>query len=301
LIELLVVITIISILIGLLMPAVQQARESANRISCANNLKQLGLAVHHFELDRQCLPPARVLRLNKDNDDGDDKVRGGATWAVFLLPYMEQDNAYRLWDFGLWYHYQNATVRTLNAPLFFCPSRRSRTTSPVASVSGDYLAFPGVQPGNVDDDGDGHWEQIPGGLGDYAGNMGPDLVSASGAFRLDNAFDKGITLSQVTDGTSNTLLFGEKHVPTGMFGQGGWDCSIFDGDSPACSGRAGGPAFPMAVSLRDTGWKFGSMHPTVCNFVFVDGSVHALNKSLPPIVLGLLADVSDEQVLPPYD
>src|SRR5690348_5080524 len=107
LIELLVVIAIIAILIGLLMPAVQRARESANRTACANNLKQLGLAVQNFEIGQRCLPPARIVRVNPDNDDGDLKTRGGATWAIYLLPYVEQSNAYQLWDFGAWYHYQN--------------------------------------------------------------------------------------------------------------------------------------------------------------------------------------------------
>jgi prepilin-type processing-associated H-X9-DG protein len=298
LIELLVVMAIISILISLLLPAVQKARESANRISCANNLKQLGLAALNFESAHRCLPPARILRMNKDHDDDDLKIRGGATWAVYLLPFMEQDNAFRLWDFSLWYHYQNPAVRQFNVPSFFCPSRRTATAAPVLSVSGDPLAFPG---GGGDDDGDGHWEQIPGGLGDYACNLGPDAVSSCGAFRLDNPFDKGVALNKITDGTSNTLLFGEKHVPKDNWGEGGWDCSIYDGDSPSCSGRAAGPRSPLAQSLRDTGWKYGSLHPTTCNFVFVDGSVHALPRSVSPIVLGLLANISDEQVIPPYE
>jgi prepilin-type N-terminal cleavage/methylation domain-containing protein len=301
LIELLVVIAIISILIGLLMPAVQKARESANRLSCSNNLKQLGLAALNYEATHKCLPPARVMRWNQDNDDGDLKLRGGATWAVYLLPDLEQDNAYKMWNFDLWYHYQNASVRQFNPPTFFCASRRSSTSAPVLSVSGDPLAFAGMQPGNVDDDNDGHWEQIPGGLGDYACNMGPDSFSAAGPFRLNNPFDKGVRIAEITDGTSNTILFGEKHIPKGYWGQGGWDCSIFDGDSPSCSGRAGGPSFPMAQSLRDMGWKYGSMHPVVCNFVFGDGSVHSLSKTLSPAVLGLLTDISDEAVIPPYE
>jgi prepilin-type N-terminal cleavage/methylation domain-containing protein/prepilin-type processing-associated H-X9-DG protein len=298
LIELLVVMAIISILISLMMPAVQKAREAAHRTACVNNLKQMGLATLNFEGVHRALPPARIMRLNPDNDDQDPKIRGGATWAVYLLPHMEQENAYRVWNFALWYHYQDPRVREISLPLFFCPSRRSATSAPVLSVSGDPLAFPG---GTGDDDNDGHWQQIPGTLGDYACNMGSGLSFSSGPFVLDNPFDKGVLLSQITDGTSNTILLGEKHVPKGYWGQGGWDCSIFDGDSPQCSGRSGGPLFPLALSLRDMGWKFGSAHPDSCNFVFVDGSVHTLSRTLAPAILGLLADISDDQTLPPYE
>jgi prepilin-type N-terminal cleavage/methylation domain-containing protein/prepilin-type processing-associated H-X9-DG protein len=298
LIELLVVMAIISILISLLLPAVQKAREAANRTQCINNLKQLGLAALNFESANKCLPPARIMRWNKDNDDDDEKFRGGATWAIYLLPFMEQDNAFQRWKFDFWYHYQDTSVREYNVGTYFCPSRRSPNADTLLSVSGDLLAFKG---GNSDDDGDGHWEQIPGALGDYACNLGPSSSMLGGAFRLDNPNDKGVRLSKITDGTSNTILFGEKNIPLGSWGQGGWDCSTYDGDSPGCSGRAGGTGLPIALSLRDTGWLFGSAHPTVCNFTFVDGSVHSLSKTLSATTLGMLTDIADGQLLPPYD
>lgn len=299
LIELLVVMAIISILISLLLPAVQKAREAANRTSCINNLKQLGLACANFEGGNKCLPPARIIRLNKDNDDDDMKHRGGATWAIYLLPYMEQDNAFQNWNFDLWYHYQSQQVRLFNVPSYFCPSRRSPNADTLLSVSGDLLAFPG--PPFNDDDNDGHWEQIPGALGDYACNMGPAFASGLGTFRLHNPNDKGVRLSKITDGTSNTILIGEKHVPLDYWGQGGWDCSTYDGDSPQCSSRSGGPGLPIALSLRDSRWLFGSNHPTVSNFVFVDGSVHSLSKTLHPTTLGLLTNIADGLSLPPYE
>jgi prepilin-type N-terminal cleavage/methylation domain-containing protein len=301
LIELLVVIAIIAILVGLLMPAVQSAREAGNRISCANNLKQIGLACHLYEGDHRSLPPGRILRVNPDHDDADLKTRGGATWAIYLLPYLEQQNAYRLWDFSRWYHYQNDTVRGLTLKLYFCPSRRGPGDDPPLSISGDPLAFPGYDPNNPDDDRDGHYEQIPGGLGDYAANLGPDPNASFGSFRYSNPQDSGVRFSSITDGLSNTLLVGEKHVPLKFFGQGGWDCSLFDGDSPQCSCRAGGPLYPLAQSIRDPGWKFGSYHPGICQFVFADGSVHGLFASIDPRVLGLLAHISDGQSIPPYE
>jgi prepilin-type N-terminal cleavage/methylation domain-containing protein len=301
LIELLVVMAIISILISLLLPAVQKAREAANRTSCINNLKQIGLATLNFESGNKCLPPARILRLNPDNDDQDPKIRGGATWAVYLLPFMEQDNAFERWDFKRWYHYQDPSVREFNVPSYFCPSRRSPNTDLLESVSGDLLAFPG--PPYNDDDNDGHWEQIPGALADYACSMGPSVSTAHGAFNLTNPvnWDKGVRLSKIRDGLSNTILFGEKHIPLDYWGQAGWDCSTYDGDMSPCSSRVGGVGSPIAVSLRDPGWLFGSAHPTICNFVFVDGSVHSLSKTTQAAVLGLLTDISDGQPLPPYE
>jgi prepilin-type N-terminal cleavage/methylation domain-containing protein len=307
LIELLVVIAIISVLVGLLMPAVQKVREAANRIACANNLKQLGLAALNYESDRHTLPPGRIVRVNPDNDDQDPQLRGGATWAVYLLPYLEQDSAFKRWDFNLWYHYQDQAVRMFNVPTYFCPSRRSPSSPPAVSLSGDLVAFPGVQKNisgqiiNQDDDGDGHWVNISGGLGDYAANFGTDLTSATGPFRLNNLLDQGVRLLQIIDGTSNTILLGEKHVPMGSFGLGNWDCSIYDGDNPLCSGRAGGPGLPIAQSIGDPGWKWGGYHTGVCQFVFADGSVHALANGLSPTTLELLCDIADAQVIPPYE
>src|SRR5437879_1388776 len=91
LIELLVVIAIIAVLVGLLLPAVQKVRESANRTQCANNLKQIGLAFHNYHDAYSALPPARL-----DYD-------GGVSWAVLIMPFIEQGSAYNQWDPHEWY------------------------------------------------------------------------------------------------------------------------------------------------------------------------------------------------------
>src|SRR5258707_12118445 len=93
LIELLVVIAIISLLVGLLMPAVQKAREAASKMSCANNIKQLGLALQNYHNNFEQFPPSRLHDYQ-------------ATWLVLLLPYVEQDNLYNQWNLNATYYDQ---------------------------------------------------------------------------------------------------------------------------------------------------------------------------------------------------
>ena len=112
LIELLVVIAIISVLIGMLLPAVQKAREAAARISCANNLRQIGLAMHLYATDKDPvnpqLPPTRLQR-------------GMATWAVLILPYLEQENLYRQWNLSRHYFEQNEVARRTPVKTYLLP------------------------------------------------------------------------------------------------------------------------------------------------------------------------------------
>lgn len=303
LVELLVVIAIIALLIALLLPAIQKVREAAARTACSNNLKQLGIAVVAFEHNIGFFPASRNLFGNQSTElqeflnpaanepDGDED--SGPNWAVFILPYLEQQNAFQQWDMLLNYRLQTPEAVQTTVPAYFCMGRRS--------VGGLSAAF--TQSGET---------YQAGGLGDYAaciGTTGDDMFNASrssltptGIFRLGQD-GRGIRRKEVTDGVSNTFLIGEKHVPHGKFGQANWDCSIFDGVHNDCSCRSAGVGLglQLATSIRDTGIKFGSWHVGICQFVFGDGSVHALHIQTDPQILEYLANIADGEHIPPLD
>jgi prepilin-type N-terminal cleavage/methylation domain-containing protein/prepilin-type processing-associated H-X9-DG protein len=284
LIELLVVIAIIGILIALLLPAVQKVREAANRIQCANNLKQIGLACHNFHDTLGFLPPSQL---------GTNQV----TWAVLILPYLEQDNLYHLWNIQLPYTEQSPSATQHNLKIYFCPSRRS----------------PGSEYSN---------DTPPGGLSDYAACAGTgdkDGPDANGAMigaraTIDSngvvlSWQGVLTLTSITDGTSNTFLAGEKHVRyTTKFGTQE-DRSVFSTNDNNYRRYAGkgeaGQNYILQIYSPDPQWNvqgvsnrcFGSRHPGVCQFTMCDGSVRTVKDSTDVITLGLLAQRNDGQVI----
>jgi len=272
LVELLVVIAIIAVLIGLLLPAVQSAREAGRRSACSNNLKQLGVALHNYTTARNHLPPGQI-------QDTLDAVEGRATAYAFLLPYLEQANLDFTWAVGSgWWTSQNAPVIQAHVPLFYCPSNRSSgkvilatdvrghiqsrfgIASPTEAAATDYLLSThtiGIHPAVTS-------------LG-----FGPGI--GEGAFgSVPSTSPRGIRLSQITDGTSKTFAVGEgagnnrrfrtrssysSTTPVGgsgspVFIDQAWGvASSMTSPSPPCH------ATPMGVTAQHYGWTWPVSDP----------------------------------------
>lgn len=289
LVELLVVIAIIGILMSILLPAVQAVRESARRTHCKNNLKQIGLAMTQYHDVNHRLPPSRPADCF-------------LTWYVFIMPYLEESSAFFRFDVLADYASQDPDAVKTNVPTYFCTSRRfsgnsvfESTGEPIGSV-GDYVGNAGSSEYFLGD----QWALFDGDV-DGVINSGYAWDNPIVAGRLVRAPKGRYGLNNVKDGTSYTLLVGEKAVSWEQLGMpGGWgDGSIFNGNEPASSMRLGGIGMGLAqndaVPAPGPGSipVFGSAHPGVVNFVFVDGHMASVPKSVDTDTLRLLCSRRD--------
>ena len=307
LVELLVVIAIIGVLVALLLPAVQMAREAARRTQCSNHLKQLGLGAQNFHDIRNFMLPSRL-----GNNSADTTNINWVTWGVVLLPFIEQNNYYQQWDLTQCYERHPETVTKQAVPTYFCPSRRR----PTAAFSKESTS-----------------PAPSGGLTDFAacGGTGPhDGVNANAVINKGNSGDdsngamicaiwildapkcalvewRGILrMAMITDGTSNTFLMGDKQVRrTTKFGTNE-DRSVYTSGNANNYRRYAGinrdnntihyklDSFtPTDVVAGVDNASFGSLHPGVCQFVLVDGSVRQVSKSIDFNILDRLAHRED--------
>ncbi|PQO34899.1 DUF1559 domain-containing protein [Bremerella cremea] len=312
LVELLVVIAIIGVLIALLLPAVQQAREAARRMQCTNNLKQIGLAFHNFQDTYGHLPYG--ARDGNENSSPDtccsSHVVSGWSWLYHILPFIEQQNIYNLGDVNN----PSGTEKIVSQSAvesYYCPSRR-----PVSAYGGYYRS-------------------------DYAGNAGErhsdgarvaTSTGAHGVVRHPGISNAKLTIERIQDGSSNTLMVGEKALNETAFGSDGgdneryinpgWDEDVMrwgtffskgdnaytpmppisDNDAPKKESDGSWtlsqkiPLFANGTFGRWHGY-FGSSHTGGTNFVLADGSVHFIPTTVDGQIMQRLSLSDDGQVV----
>ena len=327
LIELLVVIAIIGVLVALLLPAVQSAREAARRISCSNNLKQLGLAALSFESSHRVFPPGYLGSTDPKDSGASSNPQGPNQWIgvmVYLLPHMEAqpvfDNLTRTLKIGVdvrdtnYWKDQNAwTAAQTSIAGLLCPSVPNirpdgrmidQEYDKINIDGGEYQLWNSGWPASV---GLGltHYQAVAGIYGKIGEQYTVNgLVNDQHMIGVFTTRSK-ISAAQIVDGMSKMLMFGEA---PGTFGQG---VQAAD-NSTSASGSADGIAWIGTATLPtvfgldpsyedgsppgaqyDTHWAFfGSLHlGDIVQFVYGDGSVHALAKSVDLDVLYALSTI----------
>ncbi|MHB8952966.1 MAG: DUF1559 family PulG-like putative transporter [Pirellulaceae bacterium] len=221
--ELLAVVVVIGVLIALLLPATQSARESARRMSCSNNLKQIGLALHNYHDVHKQFPPATIGPYNVPRERQ-------FSWIVALLPYLEQQSTYDALRLDLpWDHPHNAGLLPMYRPPVICPSDPASPTTQEGYARTSYVAVTGANF----TDGPGRPEGILG-------------------------LDQGLSLGEISDGTSNTIMVAE----------------VTDGGPWFAGGT--GTARRIDSWLQNRAW---SQHAGGGNVVFADGSVQFLSAT----------------------
>jgi prepilin-type N-terminal cleavage/methylation domain-containing protein len=293
LIELLVVIAIIAILIGLLLPAVQKVREAAARVQCANNLKQLALAVHNYHAARETFPPNSLYTF--------DPTAPNWSWLAHILPEIEQDNLFAQANIG------GSPANNINQSLpqiatrvktFLCPSDPDARKGPVSHPSNFDMYDPVLGPltyevtcyrANIGSNWGGGppgsplwWGTDPQWCNPDPNNPNPNLTydgcgAGNGVIWENN---RPLRLTDITDGTSNTIMIGE--ALTGKDYQNAW-CHM-DNAIATCSyppnakNPATGKDYPP-----DQWWNryaFTSAHPGGVQFAMTDGSVRFLADTI---------------------
>jgi len=313
LVELLVVIAIIGVLVALLLPAVQAAREAARRMQCQNQLKQIGLAVHNHDDSFLVFPTG-------GNNGGITRVSGGTANAksnpfqqagtLFqILPYIEQQNIYDSQD--------NALIRRTPIKAYFCPSRRRPLTRP------DF----GNAPVALNDYAIPLWTLENGGGGSTSGCWGfwsdsnaTDTVNYN--YYKNTVFVRGgikteafpaLRMAEITDGTSNTMMMSEKFVdpsryfpspassdPTTTWGALGFtDTGYMNGWANWSTARCAIMVPNRDKAYATTAWwqGFGSAHPNGINAVFADGSVRSISYTIPSPIMVLISRKDDGLVV----
>jgi prepilin-type N-terminal cleavage/methylation domain-containing protein/prepilin-type processing-associated H-X9-DG protein len=283
LIEVLVVITIIAILMGLLLPAVQSAREAARRTTCQNNLHQLVIAVDGFHSAQGCYPPGRFL-----GEYGSGPDSRAWSWTAVILPYLERNDIYD--EGGIPKKtLRESGVAHLQIPNLLCPDDASTHFGP-RTDAGNLEDFPvgqsnykGVSGANWGADASLHWDPIDTKFRNPGTNGSYDGLSEGDGILWRNDIEFRMTQNHVFDGLSNTFLVGEDVAEN--------NCWL---SWPYSNNAYGTCAIPPNYTHDDPGdwpntYSFRSNHPSGLNFAFADGSVRFLDAQIEIAIYRALA------------
>lgn len=338
LVELLVVIAIIGVLVGLLLPAVQAAREAARRTQCLNQLKQIGLSCQNFVDSQGSFPTGgdKIFPEIANYVEGGKPVgheKQGLSWGYQILPFLEKQNLANITT--------QAQLQSTVVADYICPSRRAPVViedvlSPALSVTlSDYVgAIPcGYEDANSTvrirpDENANRRERFFGGPGStYILQVPPDEVYMGVITRTGYTFtnsartgfirrrvagtDLPTKIGQITDGTSNTMLIGEKFLRPDLYDGGsasddkgwtdGWDpdtmrSTCYKPLQDTLAGTSGGSLEAIYGFNADV-VNFGSAHPGGFNAVFADGSVHTISYDIDVQTFDNLGDRQDGEVI----
>jgi prepilin-type N-terminal cleavage/methylation domain-containing protein/prepilin-type processing-associated H-X9-DG protein len=306
LIELLVVIAIISVLIGLLLPAVQKVRSAAARISCANNLHQISLAAFQYQESKKGFPPSLI--------SGTQPGTSPTGWGTFLLPYIEQDNLYSLYNFGApFFVSPNISVVSTPVKAYNCPAAPDRAPY---SISLNFVSPPIPDMASA---------------ADYSPVASVDFIEATQVLGIPYLpsqsllgvmqQDKRTKLTEVTDGTSNTILITEIAGKINLYqsnfrnagvninignpavpymniggGAGGWGDATTGGTVLAGSDFTGQIyRGPCLINCSNDYGLYG-FHSGGINAAYVDGSVHFVGADIDPKIVVALITLNGGEV-----
>jgi len=306
LVELLVVIAIIGILVALLLPAIQAAREAARRAECANNLKQMGLAMHNYHDTYDTLPMGVVCGKNNNPNTG------GWAWGALILPFAEEASLHDILDTTRrsWWYYKNNSTRKLliETPIGFytCPSDTvpeiNSTRGGVGSSS--YVGNAGYNAWNCS----------------HCSGASPNYTAAMEANNGTLIAGPGIKFRDILDGTSSTILVGERDWKSKHHGNhrsANWS-GTKGGQNTSHNGimaRLLTAYFPGVTEINavgngddnngqgpnqdaEDGWS--SQHPGGAQFVLSDASVQFISETIASNTFGYLCNREDGQVIGEY-
>lgn len=321
LIELLVVIAIIAVLVGLLLPAVQKVREAAARVKCQNNLKQLGLALHNYHDSFQRFPGPRAVfpssmapelggiqytafqafQAGNPNPYMPDEVGG---WMIRILPFIEQDNVQKMiaGKNGSTIDAAMIEMAAVTVSTFVCPAAIPPTATTPTSYPTSLVSYAGVTGSDE--------------------NMSPDtgtlgMNATNGIFQVKTPnfadYRQRVNVSHVTDGLSNTVAVGERHITQKGTTWIGADYhtllafpnqNIVGGFGPAggfvgtaCQDMLPGRYAPFNAADVCSQDRFNSPHPGGGNWLLADGSVRTITYTAGTTILPLMVTINGGEVI----